>query len=196
MQQVSCRGGKIDLASSLNAGYREDDVYNTFKSWVQTANTNPGVMNLHTAPLWDVMSATFDPEIIKHFKDVKTAYEWIMENPAPHWTKAVVTINSDWGEFGITSPDAIIIPDPDHTPDPDNLVFSGTKIVWGKEHSHNFQRDVTIKYVFSRSQLPSSTKPSLASLLSTTDLPSILSFRMDLMGAQAVPVVLTLISMA
>lgn len=153
MQQVSCQGGNIELASSLNAGYRADDVYKTFKDWVLTANTNPGVMTLHTAPLWDVMTATFDPEIIKHSKDVKEAYKWIMENPAPHWTKAVVTINSDWGEFGITSPDASIIKDPDNVPNAYNLLFSGTKIIWGKEHSHAFQRDVTIEYVFSRSQL-------------------------------------------
>jgi hypothetical protein len=145
MQQVSCRGGDVTLSAKLNASYKADDVYSTFLQWVQSSTLNPGVMNLDASPLWTIMAATFDPDILKHSNDVKSAFYWILENPAPHWTKAVVTINSDWGEFGITSPSAYIIQNPDMPPTVDNLIFSGTKIQWGKEHSHAFQRDVTIK---------------------------------------------------
>ncbi|KAF5615342.1 hypothetical protein F25303_13809 [Fusarium sp. NRRL 25303] len=144
MQQVSCRGGDAKYASSLNTSYQADKVYEIFTKWVQTAHKNPGVMSLHTAPLWDVMTATFDPQIIKHSADVKMAYEWIMENPLPHWTNATVTINLDWGEFGIISPNATIIQDPQNPLSVDNIVFNGAKILWGKEQSHNFQRDVKI----------------------------------------------------
>ena len=144
-QQISCQGGDITLGATLNASYREDDIYTTFTQWVKTTAPNPGVMDLETIPLWTVMAATFDPTIFKHANDVKAAFFWIAENPAPHWTKGVVAINSDWGEFGITSPSAYIIQDPDLPPASDNLIFSGTKIQWGKEHSHAFQRDVTIK---------------------------------------------------
>ena len=145
MQQVSCRGGDVALGSALNSSYREADIFETYTKWVDSAALSPGVMDLETSPLWTVMAATFDPDILKYANDVKTAFFWIMENPAPHWTKGVVTINSDWGEFGITSPSAHIIQDPNIPPDPDNLIFTGTKIRWGKEHSHDFQRNVTIR---------------------------------------------------
>jgi hypothetical protein len=154
MQQVSCRGGDATYASSLNTSFQADDVYIIFTKWVQTAHQNPGVMSFHTAPLWDVMTATFDPRIVKHSADVKMAYEWIMENPLPHWTNATVTINSDWGEFGITSPNATIIPDPQNPPPVDNIVFNGAKILWGKEQSHDFQRNVKIMYVLIPSTIP------------------------------------------
>ncbi|CAN9356341.1 unnamed protein product [Alternaria alternata] len=147
MQQVSCQGGNVSLSAKLNSSYQADDIYSTFQQWTQTSSLNPGVMNLEASPLWTIMSATFDPDILKHSNDVKNAFYWICENPAPHWTKGVVTINSDWGEFGITSPSGYIIQDPDQPPTVDNLVFSGTKIQWGKEHSHAFQRDVTIHFI-------------------------------------------------
>ncbi|KAI1619206.1 hypothetical protein EDD37DRAFT_584745 [Exophiala viscosa] len=147
MQQVSCQGGDVSLSAKLNTSYRADDIYSTFQQWAQSSTLNPGVMNLETTPLWTVMAATFDPDILKHSNDVKSAFYWILENPAPHWTKGVVTINSDWGEFGITSPSAYIIQDPDLPPTVDNLVFSGTKIQWGREYSHAFQRDVTINFI-------------------------------------------------
>lgn len=145
MQQVSCQGGDVSLSTKLNASYQADDIYSTFEQWTKSSTLNPGVMNLETTPLWTIMVATFDPDILKHSNDVKSAFYWILENPAPHWTTGVVTINSDWGEFGITSPSAYVIQDPDHPPTVDNLVFSSTKIQWGREHSHAFQRDVTIK---------------------------------------------------
>ena len=145
MQQVSCRGGDASLSAKLNASYQADDIYLIFQQWVQSSTENPGVMALETMPLWTVMGATFDPDILKRALDVQSAFYWILQNPAPHWTKGAVTINSDWGEFGITSPSAYIIQDPDAPPTIDNLVFSGTKIQWGKEYSHTFQKDVTVK---------------------------------------------------
>jgi hypothetical protein len=148
-QSVSCRGGEDSLAISLNSGFRADDVYATFTNWAQTTagpKPNPAVMSLQTVTLWDAMTATFDPNIIKHAPDVKLAYKWIMENPELYQTKCRFTINSDWGEFGITSPNAFVIQDPDHPPPTDNLPLTGTKVTWGNQHPHDFQ-PVTIEYV-------------------------------------------------
>jgi hypothetical protein len=146
-QSVSCEGGDSSLATSLSSGFREDNVFDTFSKWAHSTGKHPGIMSLQTATLWDAMTATWEPDIVKYAHDVEVAYNWIMENPQLHKTKCRFTINSDWGEFGITSPNAFVVQDPDHPPPSDNLSFSGTKITWGKEHSHEFQRDVTVEYV-------------------------------------------------
>ena len=99
--------------------------------------------------LWDLMSASVSPDMYNRAGDIQTAFQWIAENPALHETKCRFVINSDWGEVGLLTPSAFIIQDPDPSnPTPkDNINFATTKITWGKEHSHQFQRDVTIEYV-------------------------------------------------
>lgn len=89
--------------------------------------------------------------------DVQNAYQWIVSNPQVHQTKAVFTINSDWGEIGLLTPSTSIIPDPDAPVDPsllNNLNFASTKITWGNEPSHQYQCDVTIAFIIKNNGSP------------------------------------------
>jgi hypothetical protein len=40
-------------------------------------------------------------------------------------------------EFGLLTPSAVVIPGEDV---PENSQFSTTKFIWGKEHSHKYER--------------------------------------------------------
>lgn len=91
------------------------------------------------------MSAANSDAVSNRASDVQKAFEWIVSHPRTHVTKARFTINSDWAEIGLLTPSAFITQDPDNPYPTDNTVFSTTKIVWGREHSHQFQRDVTIE---------------------------------------------------
>jgi hypothetical protein len=54
-------------------------------------------------------------------------------------------VNSDWGEDGLWMPSAFIAEDTTSPPPTDNIDFASTKITWGQEYSHQYQRDVTIE---------------------------------------------------
>lgn len=47
---------------------------------------------------------------------------------------------SDWAEFNLLSPGAVIVPDTAHPYPSMNTVASDTRVQWGKEYSHNYQR--------------------------------------------------------
>lgn len=141
----SCQGGDPKIAGFLAANPSDDGVYKAFESWVDTSRTLPGVMSMQIMTLWDIMSAATDPDVYNRAADVQNAYQWIAEHPAVHETKCRFVINSDWGEIGLLTPSAFIIPDPDSPPPTNDVVFTTTKISWGGKRQ--FQRDVTIEYV-------------------------------------------------
>ena len=143
----SCQGGDPSIAGKIASNPEDTGVYAAFQSWISSSRTLPDVMSMQTMALWDLMSAAISPEIYNRAADVQAAFQWIVEHPAVHETKCRFVINSDWGEIGLLTPSAFIIPDPNSPPPTDNIIFSSTKITWGKEHSHQFQRDVTIEYV-------------------------------------------------
>jgi len=114
-------------------------------------------MSVQIMTLWDLMSASDEPAVSSRSLDVQRAYEWIGANPQEHRTKCRFVINSDWGEIGLLTPSAFIMEDPDSPIDPSvkaNLILSSTRITWGKERSHNFQRDVTIDFIIKNDGSP------------------------------------------
>ncbi|KAK7688953.1 hypothetical protein QCA50_007644 [Cerrena zonata] len=143
----SCFGGDTSLASTINSNPMQDDIYTQFTKWVATSRESPDVMSFSLIEIWTLMNAAVDQDLVKRAIDVQHAYEWIVQNPRKHWTKCRFVINSDWAEVGLLTPSAFIMEDPDSKPSPNNLVFTTTKIQWGKEWSHAYQRDVTIDFL-------------------------------------------------
>jgi hypothetical protein len=141
----SCQGGDPTVAGVIASNPEDDGVYKGFQSWINTSRTLPDVMSVQTMTLWDLMSAATDPAVYGRATDVQNAFQWIVEHPAVHKTKCRFVINSDWGEVGLLTPSAFIVPDTTSPPPTTNINFASTKITWGKEQSHQFQRDVTIE---------------------------------------------------
>lgn len=111
-------------------------------------------MTMQTMSLWELMTAAMDDDLNNRAGDIESAFTWIVANPATHQTKCSLTINSDWGEIGLLTPSAFILPDPANPPPTDNITFSKTKIVWGQEHSHEFKRDVRIDFIIENDGSP------------------------------------------
>lgn len=104
-------------------------------------------MSYSTKELWVLMFESDDNEVSKAADDIEFAYNWIINHPQLYVTSGSIVIESDWAEIGLLTPSATIQPDPNiPVPDPTNTVFQTTKILWGREHSHD-QRRMTIKYV-------------------------------------------------
>lgn len=142
----SCQGGNSELAGAISSDPANPGVYTQYQSWIGTASTQPSVISLQTMTLWDMIRTSTNPELAKRASDIQAAYKWIAEHPRLHETKCRLVINSDWGEVGLLTPSSFIVPDTQNPAPKDNTTFTLTKITWGKEHSHKFQRDVTIEY--------------------------------------------------
>lgn len=80
-------------------------------------------------PLWQLMSAANDSKVARRQRDVQMAYNWIVENPKQHITKATLTITSDWGAIDLLTPSAFFARDP-LRPDKTGAFFSKNKIEW------------------------------------------------------------------
>ncbi|KAI4168387.1 MAG: hypothetical protein LQ343_006472 [Gyalolechia ehrenbergii] len=125
----SCFGGDPDLSVSLGANPGADGVYDTFLKWSATAARGPNVMSFHSEPLWNIMNSAVDPVLAKRGPDVQKAYQWLVEHPEQHFTRARLIITSDWGEFGLLTPSAYIVPDP-MAEQKDGLNIESTKVSW------------------------------------------------------------------
>lgn len=84
------------------------------------------------------------------------AFMWIVGHPDVYKTAVSLDIQSglpvlyalveslitslDWAEFNLLTPSAVIIPDTANPYPPTNTVASDTRVQWGKEYSHNYQR--------------------------------------------------------
>ena len=143
----SCKGGDTKIGSGISSNPSADNIYKDYEKWVATSQAMPGVMTMQVMSLWELMTAAMDEDLNNRAVDVENAFNWVVENPYKHQTKCTLVINSDWGEIGLLNPSAFIIPDPGskNPPPKENTTFSTTKVIWGKEHSHDFKREVRIE---------------------------------------------------
>ena len=95
--------------------------------------------------LWDLMAAANSPAVARRAGDVYKAYQWIVEHPEQHITRARLVITSDWGEVGLLTPSAYMVKD-ENQPDLPGLSISKTKVTWDSPHGMA-ERALTIEYV-------------------------------------------------
>ena len=139
----SCMGGDPDLSATISSNPEAESVFDTFQSWVASADMKPNVMSFSTMTLWDLMAAANDSAVARRARDVYKAYEWIVEHPEQHLTRARMVITSDWGEVGLLTPSAYIVRDENQTELP-GLSISRTKVTWDSPHGVP-QRGLTVE---------------------------------------------------
>lgn len=140
----SCRGGNETEALLIEAKPESDDIKDHRSKWLETINANPNVITLSVQTLWEVMSEG-GAELKKCALEVEKAFNWICSNPQVHQTHCRFTVSSDWGEIALLNPSAFIKQEPKSPPPTNNVNFTSTKISFGKEQSHKFERTVTIE---------------------------------------------------
>ncbi|KAI6039601.1 hypothetical protein EDC04DRAFT_1704437 [Pisolithus marmoratus] len=143
-KQVSVVGGDPEINKRLTADPAHNDV---FIEWAGSVARDSSMATLNVVELWVLMRDAAKKEIRDAAGMVMDAYNYIVSHPQPYKTAVVLDIQSDWAEFNLLSPDAIIIPDPSNPYPSSNTVASGTRVQWGKEYSHNYQRQTLYFFV-------------------------------------------------
>lgn len=106
---VAVRGGDHELATLLVRDPSDLDVY---RSWVGTHDQRADLIGVQTQDIWSIMENACAPDIVDAARHVRDAYTYIISCPATHVTHVEFTISSDWGTFGLLSPNANISADP------------------------------------------------------------------------------------
>ncbi|KAI6038049.1 hypothetical protein EDC04DRAFT_2896912 [Pisolithus marmoratus] len=143
-KSVSVVGGDPEINKRLAADPAHNDV---FVEWACSVARGSSMATLNVVELWVLMKDAAKKEIRDAAGMVMDAYNYIVSHPQPYKTAVVFDIQSDWAEFNLLSPDAVIIPDPNHPYPSSNTVASSTRVQWGREYSHNYQRQTLYLFV-------------------------------------------------
>jgi len=111
---IAVRGGDHERASLL---FRDPSNWDIYRSWVETHSQRADLVGVQTQEIWNIMQVAEDPEIIDAAQHIREAYAYIVTHPAIHVTPVQLTVSSDWGNFILLSPDAIISEDPNDKKD-------------------------------------------------------------------------------
>ncbi|KAJ8076762.1 hypothetical protein PM082_001185 [Marasmius tenuissimus] len=116
----------------------------SFQDWVVTSQQNPSILSFVVDELWSLMKNSADDDIIKAAPRIEDAFNYIVDNPAVYKTAVSLVCESDWAEFGLLTPSAIVIKG-DNVPS--NTTWDETKLTWGKEYSHDYHRQTIVFWV-------------------------------------------------
>ncbi|KAK1230926.1 hypothetical protein PQX77_005957 [Marasmius sp. AFHP31] len=131
---VTAQGGE------LNAGVyfvQHPDNMEAYDAWGRTVASYPNVTSLSTIEIWSLLRDASAKELRDAADQLEKAFNYLKSHKEVHRTQVTLTIESDWAEFGLLTPSAVIIRDGDI---PDHTIFKETKVQWGKEHSHDYHR--------------------------------------------------------
>ncbi|KAG6334618.1 hypothetical protein ID866_4470 [Astraeus odoratus] len=132
---VSVMGGDSVLNTRLAADPHHND---RFVEWAETVTANSATTNFTVQELWILMKSAASKELRDTANTVEQAFNWIVAHPQAYQTDVTLDIQSDWAEFNLLTPGAVIINV--QTDDPGNTVMSETRVQWGLEYSHQYQR--------------------------------------------------------
>ena len=130
---LSVQGGSTPLAITILNNPQD---YSTYARWKQTSLENPNVTGFQTTELWTLMRNAASSVVRGRANDIQAAFNYIVSHPQVHETAVTLTIQSDWGEFGLLTPSAMIFPG---TPFP-RTTFSETKVTFGERLGRDYQR--------------------------------------------------------
>ncbi|OSX64648.1 hypothetical protein POSPLADRAFT_1044144 [Postia placenta MAD-698-R-SB12] len=135
---LSCQGGDADMANTL---VNSPTDYSLYEKWTQTNTQNTGVVNFSLTEIWTLMRSAVDATLQARADDIQNAFNYIVTHPDPYKTAVTLDVQSDWAEFGILTPSAVIIPDPSK-PYPSNTTTSDNKVTFGKRRSRVIKRGI------------------------------------------------------
>ncbi|KAF8319342.1 hypothetical protein DL93DRAFT_2074954 [Clavulina sp. PMI_390] len=146
-QQISVQGGDPRLADYLSSAYSNVSNHENFLDWVQTSYENPDLISVSVDSMWDVFSSAQSDVLYYAAPNLKRAFHWIVQNPAPHWTPVALSLNTDWARFRLLTPGAYIVEDPQHPyTDIHGASLTKNQVQIGHEHSHMFTEHPIVKF--------------------------------------------------
>ncbi|KAI6098437.1 hypothetical protein EDD16DRAFT_1662944 [Pisolithus croceorrhizus] len=129
---VSGGGDRSKLANT-------DGTYDDYQTWIQSIKKNgPGLLSFQVIEVWTLMKLA-ESDVLKSYADpLYNAFMWIVGHPDVYKTAVSLDIQSDWAEFNLLTPSAVIAPDPTSPYPAQNTVASDTRVQW-KERDHNYR---------------------------------------------------------
>ncbi|KAG6369324.1 hypothetical protein JVT61DRAFT_15043 [Boletus reticuloceps] len=141
-KQVSVVGGNPRLNTQLAA---DPTHYDRFIDWAGSVGEDSSIATMRVTELWVLMKEAGRKEVRNAAGMVMDAYDYIVSHTQVYKTAIVFDIQTDWAEFNLLSPFAVIIPDPDNPFPGTNMVVANTRVQWGKEYSHAFDK-MTLRF--------------------------------------------------
>ncbi|KAG6369322.1 hypothetical protein JVT61DRAFT_15041 [Boletus reticuloceps] len=131
---VSGGGDRSKLANT-------DATYANYQEWIKSIKENsPGLLSFQVIEVWTLMKFSSSIELKNYADPLYDAFMWIVGHPDVYKTAVSLDIQSDWSEFNLLSPSALIMPDPANPYPATNTVASDTRVQWGKEYSHVYEK--------------------------------------------------------
>jgi len=131
---VSGGGDRSKLANT-------DATYPDYTEWIASIKErDPGLLTFQVIELWGLIRYADSSELKAYATPLEDAFMWIVGHPDVYKTAVSLDIQTDWAEFNLLTPSAVIVPDPANPYPSTNTVASDTRVQWGKEYSHNYQR--------------------------------------------------------
>lgn len=141
---ISGGGDSSKLANAVGT-------YGDFTTWIESIKHNkPRLLSFQVVELWALMNS---PVLKDYAGPLQAAFLWIVDHPEIYKTAVTLDMqtglmilhafarslimSSDWAEFNLLTPSAVIIPDPDH-PYPSTAVACDSRVQWGRESSHEY----------------------------------------------------------
>ncbi|KAG8215630.1 hypothetical protein J3R82DRAFT_7499 [Butyriboletus roseoflavus] len=118
-----------------------DGTYDDYTKRINTiSEDSPGLPSFQVTEIWSLMEFAESLVLRSYADPLYDAFIWLVTNPEVHKTHVSLDIQSDWAEFNLLTPSAVIIPDTAHFYSPTNTAISDTRVQWGKEYSHDYER--------------------------------------------------------
>ncbi|KAK1230928.1 hypothetical protein PQX77_005959 [Marasmius sp. AFHP31] len=118
--------------------------WSSFQDWVTTSQQNATGLSFVVDELWSLMKNSSNDNIIDAAPRIEEAFNYIVDNPAVYKTAISLVCESDWAEFGLLTPSAVVIQGDTVPP---NTTWDETKLTWGKEYSHEYHRQTIVFWV-------------------------------------------------
>ncbi|KAG9218284.1 hypothetical protein CCMSSC00406_0009904 [Pleurotus cornucopiae] len=135
-QNIAVKGGDANLSNRLGAIPSD---YDLFIEWAESVASFSDLCNFTIIDVWTLMREAVAKELRDLAGDAEKAYKHLSSHRNVYQTQVTLTIESDWAEFGLLTPSAVIVPAP-NAEIPSRTVFTETRVQWGKEFSHQYER--------------------------------------------------------
>ncbi|KAF9487884.1 hypothetical protein BDN71DRAFT_1542500 [Pleurotus eryngii] len=138
----SVQGGDPQTAGKI---IQDPSKYNEFQKWVDSVDSHASQLSgLVVTELWTVMELSSSEYLQDAAARIEAAFLFILNNPSVYKTAVTLHVESDWAEFGLITPSAVVLPGERI---PNLTVISETKVNFGKEKSHDYYREIINFYV-------------------------------------------------
>ncbi|OCH84172.1 hypothetical protein OBBRIDRAFT_808432 [Obba rivulosa] len=127
-ESMFCEGGDPGQLEKVNFN---PCVYDDYDAWLQTTSTNPSLISVGVEDIWTIAGSSSDAGVRNRAQALRDAFDYITAHPSVCKTLAQLSINTDWAEFTLTTPGAILVVTQIMGAQAESTKVSSNRIVWG-----------------------------------------------------------------